>query len=565
MTELHRRPNTAVVASIGVTSACAVFARLGRQGLWADEAFSVSTSLRPFGELASLSLNKETNGVLYAFILKIWAALGTSEVWLRMPSAIAFVATAVLTVFLGARVHSAVAGYIAGAMVVVNGSLLSFGQNVRYYAPVTATSVGFGLAVLYALEGQERRTAPSRSPESHSASPDSATADSLPTDFVSRVGPVSDRPRLMMVSVLGVVLPLLHLVAGTLVLAALVWVSLLWRRLPPIRWLLALAPGAAVTIVVAGLVASRNEGQSINQPLGPAAVADVAYSLTGTGGLVGLIGFALLTMMSLRVAFRDRGLQGVNAWFPWVVVATCLGCVFLGSLATTLMVGRYVLFLIPYLLVMVAAGIAAVVVGVNPADAQVGATRPQLGIFGAQPMPPRQLGGVTLPRSSPVPWDARRIVTIGAGLIAVVVGMSAAAIGGIQWVAGDHADWRPPSQTLLRLSAPRDGVLFANDSMRLFVEYELRRTSGSVNRAPTPVFPAAPWGAYRTGDQQYVTFEVEDLQQALRNHTTVWALVEEELLDEMPSELSRALEVVPPTEIRPFPGTAVLYRFDRRR
>jgi hypothetical protein len=472
----------ATYAPVGVLAALLVSLRIGSFGLWGDEGFSVSTSLRPVGDLAQLSIEQETNGVLYAFFLKAWAAFGISETWLRTPSALAFVATALLVAGLGRRLHSSLAGTVAGLLVCIHGSLLMYGQNVRYYAPVTALSAGFLLAVL--------------------------RVDDTPRP---------QRSRLVVVGVLAIILPLVHLVSGTLIGGALVWSSRKERR-PQRVWILTLLPGVIVTLVVAFLVSSRNEGQTINQPLGPAAVADVLYSLSGSGGLFGLLGYLLLAGGALVALLRRQRVAGPSTWarpfglthspldrpsdivnrqavanqaFAWVFVIVSLGAIVLGSLVTTLMVGRYVLFLVPALAVGVGVGL------VDLLQSETFATKSS----------PRVLGAVTLPQASPAPWGIGQLVRVGGMLAAVAVGATGAASGAARWTLGpDRVDWRPVAETLLAEAEPTDAVLFANDSMRLFVEYELRKHPEQLAGAPRPVFPAQPWGEYRTGDQRYVTF-----------------------------------------------------------
>lgn len=57
--------------------------RIGRWSLWADEAFSISTSDRSWESLAKLTYRSEATGSLYAVVLRLWLHIGRSEAWLR--------------------------------------------------------------------------------------------------------------------------------------------------------------------------------------------------------------------------------------------------------------------------------------------------------------------------------------------------------------------------------------------------------------------------------------------------------------------------------------------------
>jgi uncharacterized membrane protein YuzA (DUF378 family) len=513
-------------ALIALFAALIVLPRLGTYGLWADEGFSVSTSLRSWSELLNLSLTKESNGALYAAILKVWSIGGTSEFWLRLPSAISFIATASMTWFLGRRLHSAAAGAAAGVLVSLHGTLIEYGQNIRFYAPVTAVGVAFVLAIHRLIE--QRTTG-----------------------------------RVWAVAVLGVCLPLLHLVAGTLLFGAAVMFVLVARESPKIgskrivsfpMALVSLLPGFAVMMLVAALVSSRNEGQSINQPLGVAAVVDVIYSLTGSGGIAGAIGYAIVGLLAavvVRSTVRQR-MAGDGNWFdplvPWVILVTALAAVSVGSLATNLMVGRYVLFLVPFLALLVC----------------IGAATAASALFRRSRTSRRRLGGVVLPAAGPPPWSGKRVIGVGVVVSMLVVGTGGASLGSFRWLNnGDREEWRPLATSLLGDAKPADAVLFANDSIRLFVEYQLRQHPEQRSTAPEPVFPPYAWGKYRTGDQQYIPFTAVDVRSAMKSHATVWLVVERPLVEQPFAGLTETLVAFTPSETRSFGAAGTLYRFDR--
>jgi 4-amino-4-deoxy-L-arabinose transferase-like glycosyltransferase len=512
-------------ALLAMLASIVVLPRLGSFGLWADEGFSVSTSLRSWSELAHLSVTKESNGVLYAAFLKLWAIGGISEFWLRLPSALAFVVTASLTWFLGRRLHSSTAGVCAGVLVCLHGSLLEYGQNVRFYAPVVMTGVAFVLCV--------HRLCEYRTPGRFAA-----------------------------VSILGVCLPLLHLVAGLLLFAAAV-VLLMCSRVRKVSSLvtslLCLVPGVVIMGVVGALVSSRNEGQSINQPLGIAAAFDVVYSLTGSAGKLGAVAYALLSVLALvtlRTSFQRSSIQRssiqrssrFDSLVVWIVLVVCLTGVTAGSLVTTLMVGRYVLFLVPFLAVAVSIGVTTAITGLAERSSST----------------QRRLGGVVLPLTGPQPWSGSRVIRVGAVSLVVLLGVVGSVAGAVNWLTmSDREQWRPLAAAMLADSKTADGVLFANDSIRLFVEYELRRRPERLATVPQPVFPQAKWGDYRTGDQQYLPFTEDDFRKAIATYPTVWLVVERPLVDKPFPALTKVLSAYMPTQTRSFGRSGTLYRFDR--
>jgi 4-amino-4-deoxy-L-arabinose transferase-like glycosyltransferase len=493
-----------------------VFPRLGTFGLWSDEGFSVSTSLRPWGDLLRLSLEKETNGALYAWFLKLWAAGGTSEAWLRIPSAIAFVVTAGLTCVLGRRLHSSTAGAVAGVAVCVHGSLLQYGQNIRFYAPVTAVGVAFALCCHRLLDEKSKG-------------------------------------KIIGLMALGLCLPLLHLVAGTLLVGAAVLFLIERKRMSLWVSAVVLLPGLIVLAGVALLVSSRNEGQSINQPLGVAAVVDVLYSLTGSNGILGALSYGMVGLVAFVAIPRTaRGRRSIDIYLPWVFVCTSMALIGVGSLFTTLMVGRYVLFLVPLFVLGVAIGLTDLAMD----------TVSSLVLRG-RPIPQRRLGGVVLPAAGPQPWSGTRLLAnVGLSLV-IVVGAVGAASGGVRWlVRSESEDWRPLAAELLSKSKSDDAVLFANDSIRLFVEYQLRQHPEQLSTAPVPVFPSQPWGQYRTGDQRYVPFQFDDVERALARYGRVWLVVERPLVDAELDGLVHVSRRRTPAVIKTFGRAGTLYRFD---
>ena len=144
------------------------------------------------------------------------------------------------------------------------------------------------------------------------------------------------------------------------------------------------------------------------------------------------------------------------------------------------------------------------------------------------------------------------------------LGVAGAASGAIDWtLRNDRTDWRPVVRTLMDQATRDDAVLFANDSTRLFVEYELRRSPDRVAQAPEPVFPPQAWGLFRTGDQKYAPFSPGQVEAALSSHERVWLVVEQPLVEAPLPELVTVLARHHPSQQTMFDQTGSLYLLER--
>lgn len=119
--------------------------RIGRWGLWAGEALSVSTSDRSLESLVR-SFRQNPSGATYALLLNGWIRLGRSEAWLRTLSLIFIVATIPVLFALGRRVFSVRAAWISVAMFVLNATVLLQGQQVQYLGLTTFLAAAFSYA-----------------------------------------------------------------------------------------------------------------------------------------------------------------------------------------------------------------------------------------------------------------------------------------------------------------------------------------------------------------------------------------------------------------------------------
>jgi mannosyltransferase len=106
---------------------------------WRDEAATLAAIRRPFGDMVSMLGNVDAvHGGYYAIIWGVARLAGTSELVIRLPSAIAMVIASVAVTALGRRLVSARAGFAAGMLFALIPNVSFYGQDARSYAMVTA-------------------------------------------------------------------------------------------------------------------------------------------------------------------------------------------------------------------------------------------------------------------------------------------------------------------------------------------------------------------------------------------------------------------------------------------
>ncbi|WP_240506251.1 hypothetical protein [Thermoactinospora rubra] len=113
----------------------------GRATLNGDELATLSAARRSLPELWTLAQHIDGHFLPYYAFMHLWASLGTSEVWLRLPSAVAIGVAAGLLADLGRRLHSLPAGVAAGALFAVLPSVSYYGAFARSYAFAAAAVV----------------------------------------------------------------------------------------------------------------------------------------------------------------------------------------------------------------------------------------------------------------------------------------------------------------------------------------------------------------------------------------------------------------------------------------
>ncbi len=319
------RAELRIYVVLGVVALVAFCVGAGAKGVFGDEAYSLSTALRSWGSLWDQVRNHETNGLLYAALLRMWSELGDSLTWLRYLSALFAAGAVVATAALARTVASLRAAVIAGSLLIFNGAVLSFAQQIRGYSLVLLLS---SLSCLV---------------------------------FVSQVR----RPttaKLVGWAVLAVLLAATNLISFVVIggqLASLLFVSRERRQLG--RWAVATAVVLPVPLVLMWLVNQHPEGQNL-LALQLWAVRDAVLTLSGRGFVLGLAASAVLAALGLRAALRrgTRYLVTPEGWpFAFLMSAVLVPLAGLAvlSLVQPAIIGRYLAFALPLVAVFGAIGL----------------------------------------------------------------------------------------------------------------------------------------------------------------------------------------------------------------
>jgi mannosyltransferase len=127
------------------------FYQLGRESLWVDELYSIHDAQQVKLD-HSLIFKIADIRPLYYILLKIWMQFGNSEAWLRSLSVIFGLGSIALVYQLGRRVGGKTVGSIAALLLALSPLFINFAQMVRMYSLGTFLGIGGTLAVVYALE-----------------------------------------------------------------------------------------------------------------------------------------------------------------------------------------------------------------------------------------------------------------------------------------------------------------------------------------------------------------------------------------------------------------------------
>ena len=247
----------------------------------------------------------------------------------------------------------------------------------------------------------------------------------------------------------------------------------------------ALAVGLVIVAPVPVAISTHEEGQGLFS-LRLGVFRDVLYTFTGRGGMPGIVAFVAGGAGVLALAWHARRAEPAG-WrrFGLVLLVGWIAVPFLVMLAGSLalqptLIGRYLLFCVPAVVMALAILVDRLVV-----------TR------------------------------ARRPLALAAAALLVL----GAARGSLSWHVDSHTEhWNEVAAYVFDHASADDRIVLANDSVRLFFEYERRRRTVAP-AGPQPGYPVVPWGAYGTGDQRYESPSPDELAAAAAGPGRLWVVI----------------------------------------
>lgn len=146
------------VVCLTVIAAALRFFRLGSEGVWLDEAFSVWMARLPIADLLAWIVRIDQHPPLYYLLLHGWLRLGDGEAAIRSLSALLSTATVPIFYFTARRLlRSPAVACAAALLLAVSPFHVRFAQEARMYALLTFNVALALLAVAYLLTGDQRR------------------------------------------------------------------------------------------------------------------------------------------------------------------------------------------------------------------------------------------------------------------------------------------------------------------------------------------------------------------------------------------------------------------------
>jgi len=152
---LLRRPAPFLLVAIVALGGFLRVHRIGAQGLWLDEAFSVWLGRQPVRQMLGWLVRIDQHPPLYYGILHLWMRLGDGEAVVRGLSALCGTLTIPVMYLLGRRLADDGVGLLAALILAVSPFHVRFAQETRMYA-LLALNASLALYALVRLSADRR-------------------------------------------------------------------------------------------------------------------------------------------------------------------------------------------------------------------------------------------------------------------------------------------------------------------------------------------------------------------------------------------------------------------------
>ena len=142
---INRHWRRLLIAAILSLAALLYFYQLGTESLWIDEIYSVY-------DAQNFNLDPKISRPLYFLLLQGWMQFGTSDAWLRGLGVVFGLGSIGLLYWLGRRLAGETTGLIAALMLTLSPLFINHAQEVRMYTLSTFLGLGGTLALTYTLQ-----------------------------------------------------------------------------------------------------------------------------------------------------------------------------------------------------------------------------------------------------------------------------------------------------------------------------------------------------------------------------------------------------------------------------
>jgi hypothetical protein len=387
-------PFTWAIALILLIAAVLYFYQLGSESFWVDELYSVNDAR----DISDLGLIRPG----YFVLLHLWMQISTDDAWLRLLSIPFGLGSVFLTYQIGRRANGEATGIIAAFVLALSPLFINFVQMVRMYSLANFLGLAGSLALMYAL----------------------------------------DRPTVRFYKLAWAILRVLVAITAplnsTLIFADLVIIGLTFRRQPKVLQNFGLWFGLILVLWIPSFLSLvlqtldfLHGALNVTEKVGPETSRHdfpslkvvilrlrnfTAFPFPSQSSLTSLFyqGYTLVLWSLLALALVRKRVSTPLIWVAlWTVVPAV--CFFLVS--RRLWIDRYMVFLAPFVVILLAAGFVRV-------------------------------------------WQMKRAIGIGVAVIYLI-----AVAGGLTryYSVQDRQDWRGVAQAISQQEQPGDVIVFSGE------------------------------------------------------------------------------------------------------
>jgi mannosyltransferase len=152
---ITRHSSHVLLLAIVVLGAFLRLYRIGDNGLWIDEAFSIWMGRQPVGEMLNWLVRIDQHPPLYYLLLHVWMRLGDDQAVVRAFSALCSTLTIPVIYLLGRRLADQKLGLLAALILAVSPFHVHFAQEARMYA-LLALNASLAMLALARLQTDPR-------------------------------------------------------------------------------------------------------------------------------------------------------------------------------------------------------------------------------------------------------------------------------------------------------------------------------------------------------------------------------------------------------------------------